>query len=110
MANCPHDSRASHHLNLIRGVAALAVLVYHVRYRFFPDYADLAAPDLTAKLFYAVTAFGHDAVVVFFVLSGYLISATVMRDCATGRWSWARYGVSRWVRLSVVLVPGLLLT
>src|SRR5689334_8152514 len=32
--------RVSDDLDLVRGLAAVAVLVYHVRYRFFFDYAD----------------------------------------------------------------------
>ena len=47
---------------------------------------------------------------VFFVLSGYFISASVLRDRVTGRWSWTKYSVSRLTRLYLVLVPGLLLT
>ena len=56
------------------------------------------------------TSFGHDAVVVFFVLSGYLISGSILKDIRTGTWSWGRYLVNRLTRLYVVLVPGLLLT
>jgi len=95
---------------LIRGLAALAVLIFHVRYRFFFDYHDVSSPDPFATLFFVVTAFGHDAVVVFFVLSGYFISASVLRDCATGSWSWQRYAANRATRLYTVLVPGLVLT
>ncbi len=102
------DSMASDHLDLVRGLSAVAVLVYHVRTCFFFDYVDII-PTIPAKLFYVMTAFGHDAVMVFFVLSGYFISASVRRDCALGRWSWTRYFTNRCVRLCVVLVPGLLL-
>jgi peptidoglycan/LPS O-acetylase OafA/YrhL len=100
----------SDHLNLVRGLAAVAVLVYHVRYRFFFDYKDLSTKDPLSVLFYAATSFGHDAVMVFFVLSGYFIPASVLRDDRSGRWSWGRYGLNRLVRLYVVLIPGLLLT
>src|SRR5262249_807489 len=65
--------RVSDHLDLIRGLAAIAVLVYHVRYGFFVDYGELSAPDHFSFLFYSLTAFGHDAVMVFFVLSGFFI-------------------------------------
>ena len=100
----------SDHLDMTRGVAARAVLVYHVRYRFFLDYSDLSSSTIVSKLFYIVTAFGHDAVMVFFVLSGYFISASVIRDNKRGRWSWGRYGISRATRLYVVLLPALALT
>jgi peptidoglycan/LPS O-acetylase OafA/YrhL len=103
-------NRTSDHLDLIRGLAALAVLVYHVRYRFFLDYHDLPNPTLLSKVFYVLTAFGHDAVMIFFVLSGYFISASVIRDCRQQRWSWAKYATNRLTRLYLVLLPGLLLT
>jgi peptidoglycan/LPS O-acetylase OafA/YrhL len=99
-----------HSLNTIRGLSALAVLVYHIRYRFFLDYADISLPDFFSTLFYTLTSFGHDAVMVFFVLSGYLITTSVQEDLAMGRWSWTRYAVKRLSRLYVVLIPALLLT
>ena len=102
--------RVSDDLDLIRGVAAIAVLIYHVRYRFFYDYADVQNANWISKFFYGITSFGHDAVIVFFVLSGYFISASVLRDGAKDRWSWKRYSVSRLTRLYLVLIPGLLLT
>ena len=104
------SGKASDNLNLIRGLAAVAVLVYHIRYRFFFDYHDLATSDPFTDLFYMLTAYGHDAVMVFFVLSGYFISGSVQRDRAANRWSWRRYAVNRLTRLYVVLIPGLLLT
>jgi len=59
---------------------------------------------------YALTAFGHDAVMVFFVVSGFLVGSAAIRDCRSGRWSWINYLTARGVRLYVVLIPGLLLT
>src|SRR5262245_25174821 len=103
-------SRTSDHLNLIRGLAAVAVLLYHVRYRFFFDYRDVADPGWFARLFYSLTAFGHDAVMIFFVLSGYFIASSVCRDLVTNRWSWKDYALNRLTRLYVVIIPGLLLT
>ncbi|MEO7892165.1 MAG: acyltransferase [Vicinamibacterales bacterium] len=95
---------------MARGLAAVAVLIYHVRYRFFLDYGDLVVRDRITTAWYFVTAFGHDAVMVFFVLSGFLIGSSVLRAHKAGRWSVAEYATSRAVRLSAVLIPGLLLT
>ena len=88
----------------------MAVLVYHVRYKFFFAYQDAAEPGWLALAFYTATSFGKDAVMVFFVLSGYFISGSVLRDHASGRWSWTKYLVNRLTRLQLVLLPGLLLT
>jgi peptidoglycan/LPS O-acetylase OafA/YrhL len=101
---------SSVHLDFIRGLAALSVLLYHIRYRFFLDYSDLVTPDLSAKLYYGCTSFGHDAVMVFFVLSGFFIASSIRRDLLLDRWSWSRYASNRLVRLYVVLLPALGLT
>jgi peptidoglycan/LPS O-acetylase OafA/YrhL len=101
---------SSVHLDCIRGLAALSVLFYHVRYRFFLDYAEVVDPNVVAKLYYACTSFGHDAVMVFFVLSGFFISSSIRRDVLLNRWSWSRYASNRLIRLYVVLLPALGLT
>jgi peptidoglycan/LPS O-acetylase OafA/YrhL len=104
------NQRFSVHLDTLRGGAALAVVLYHIRFRFFLDYTELPTHSWLARLFYAMTAFGHDAVMVFFVLSGYLIAGSVLKDVVAGRWSWGRYLLHRGARLYVVLIPGLALT
>ncbi len=103
-------SWASDQLDMIRGGAAIAVLLLHLRDLFFIDYADLASPSIVTTAFYVMGNFGHQAVVLFFVLSGYFISSTVMRSVVSDRWSWRRYLIQRVARLGVVLVPALVLT
>lgn len=101
---------SSVHLDAIRGAAALAVVAYHIRYKFFVDYSEALTGSFATRLFYVMTSFGHDAVMVFFVLSGYLIAGTVIKDVTAKQWSWRKYLVNRLTRLYVVLIPGLLLT
>jgi peptidoglycan/LPS O-acetylase OafA/YrhL len=60
--------------------------------------------------FYAVTGLAHSAVVVFFVLSGYLIGGPALGRVWAGTWSGRRYVVHRVTRLWTVLVPALALT
>ena len=100
---------ASAHLDLIRAVAAWAVMWGHVRSNFFVDFEHLARKNLLLQGLYFVTGFGHQAVMVFFVLSGFLISSSVMHSYVSGSWSWREYAINRSSRLYVVLVPGLLL-
>jgi peptidoglycan/LPS O-acetylase OafA/YrhL len=102
--------RASDHLDFIRGLSALVVVIYHVRYRFFLDYVDVPERDFTTRFFYSITAFGHDAVMVFFVLSGFFICGSILGDRMSGRWEWRRYLLNRMVRLYVVLLPAIVLT
>jgi peptidoglycan/LPS O-acetylase OafA/YrhL len=96
-------------LDLLRGLAALLVLLGHWRNLLFIDYPQLTAHKLMLLVPYALSSAGHQAVVIFFVLSGYLISSSVFRSFAGGQWSWSGYLIHRVVRLWVVLIPGLLL-
>ena len=80
----------------------------HLRAFFFVDYEELPARTVLFKILYFLTGFGHQAVMVFFVLSGLLISSSILRSLSIGRWSWSGYAISRATRLYVVLIPGLL--
>lgn len=103
------DSWASSLFDLIRGLAALVVFLEHARNLFFVDYSQLPSHRLLFAIPYLVTGAGHQAVVVFFVLSGFFISGAVFRSLERGHWSWADYLTRRLVRLWVVLIPALLL-
>ncbi len=101
--------RTSVHLDLIRGVSAVAVLLYHLRGLYFVDYEFLQHRTLMKTALYAVTGYGHQAVMVFFVLSGYFIGTSVMESVGKQQWSWHVYLVSRITRLQLVLFPSLVL-
>ena len=81
----------------------------HLRGLFFVDYQEIANHGRFLGLVYFLTGFGHQAVMVFFILSGFLISSSVFKMLATENWSWTEYAISRAARLYVVLIPGLLL-
>jgi peptidoglycan/LPS O-acetylase OafA/YrhL len=98
---------ASAYLDIIRSLAATTVVLGHLRALFFVDEA--TATSVVAKLFYAVATSGHQAVMAFFVLSGFFISSSVLRNLKLGTWSWRDYAIDRGVRLYIVLVPGLAL-
>lgn len=103
-------SQTSNHLDLLRGLAAVAVLVCHAKILFFGALDDETPVSIFRRTLEVLGHYGHSAVIVFFVLSGFFISASVIRDVAERRWSWRKYLVNRASRLYVVLVPGLLLT
>ena len=90
-------------MDLVRGGAALEVMFGHLRAFVFVDYPQLQNPDALLKAFYYLTGFGHQAVVIFFVLSGYLVGGSVLSARAEGFWT--RYGVQRLSRLWIVLLP-----
>jgi peptidoglycan/LPS O-acetylase OafA/YrhL len=102
---------ASGYLDIIRSLAAMAVMFGHCRGFYFVDYQQVAPSMATVpiKTIYFLTGFGHQAVMVFFVLSGLFISSSVLRNLDRSTWSWRNYLIDRGVRLYLVLVPGLLL-
>jgi peptidoglycan/LPS O-acetylase OafA/YrhL len=83
------------YLDLVRLVAALVVVLTHLAY-----------PRFSGGRLIAFRTYGNDAVMVFFVLSGYVIAhaaATRDRDLRT-------YAVNRLARLYSVALPAVFLT
>lgn len=98
------------HLDCLRGVAGLLVVMSHLRAFLFVPFAQLKSPGLLVKVFFLVTGFGHQAVMIFFVLSGYLVGGSVISSLQSEKWAWKEYLLRRMSRLWVVLIPALLLT
>jgi peptidoglycan/LPS O-acetylase OafA/YrhL len=95
-------------LDLARGLAALAVCAGHLRAAIFVDFGQLESSTLVQKVFYAMTSLGHEAVMIFFVLSGYLVGGSILKQ--KHKFEWLKYSITRLTRLWVVLIPALLLT
>lgn len=95
-------------LDLARGLAALAVCAGHLRAAIFVDYGQLQTSSIFQKMFYAMTSLGHEAVMIFFVLSGYLVGGSVLKQ--KNKFEWLKYAITRLTRLWVVLIPALFLT
>ncbi len=94
-------------LDCSRWIAALAVCCAHVRNLLFPDFV---GGNAVTKLFYFLTLFGTQAVVVFFVASGLLVGGTIMRAIDRGNFDRTSYAIDRGSRLYVVLIPAIILT
>ena len=104
----PHGA-ASVHLDALRGIAAVGVCFSHLRDFFFQDYPKVPHHNPLLAAGYLATGLGHQWVIVFFVLSGYLVGGSVLRSFALDRWSWRSYLLNRMTRLYTVLVPALVL-
>lgn len=98
------------HLDLLRGMAALAVFLGHLRTFVFVPYAEISSHNPFNALVWIVSGFGHQAVMVFFVLSGFFITKSAIEDDARDRFGWRTYLIKRLSRLWIVLIPCLLLT
>lgn len=95
-------------LDLIRGLAALAVFLGHLRIITFKD-VPVYELDILGKLIFFITGFGHISVTLFFTLSGFLIIGSIHEAFSTNRWSFSSYANNRLIRLWVVLIPCLFL-
>ena len=98
------------HLDLARGIAAIMVMIGHLRSFLFVAPGEVDNISLVDKLFYFVTGFGREAVVTFFVLSGFFITKSIVGMVERNDWSWHSYLINRLARLWTVLIPALLLT
>jgi peptidoglycan/LPS O-acetylase OafA/YrhL len=109
------QTRPSHSLialNLMRGLAAVAVLLSHSRGDSFVIYGALPASQhgIAAQLFFAATRLGHEAVMIFFVLSGFLVGGQVLTRLKEDRFGLEEYALDRVTRIFIPLVPACLLT
>jgi peptidoglycan/LPS O-acetylase OafA/YrhL len=112
-----HETNASVHLDAIRGAAALTVFLGHGRPLFLSSGLSGAlkagthtgAPQEMNAANAQRTTVGHEAVIVFFVLSGYFVGGSVIRSMKNGSYAWKPYLFQRLTRLWIVLIPALLL-
>jgi peptidoglycan/LPS O-acetylase OafA/YrhL len=105
----PPGESPSVHLDALRGFAAFSVLLNHLRDALFVDYEAIARHNPLTSAAYLASGLGRQSVIVFFVLSGYLVGGSVLRSVGSGSWSWRAYLLARLSRLYVVLLPALLL-
>jgi peptidoglycan/LPS O-acetylase OafA/YrhL len=96
-------------LDLVRAIAALEVFFGHLRALVFKNYW-VGPTGFVKKVFYFFTGFSHEAVIIFFILSGFFITGAIMKARKAGKFSYLNYGLDRLVRLWIVLIPGLILT
>ncbi len=99
-------------IDWLRFLAAFAVMAEHARAANWKErfpWHDSAHPFLRG-LFYSATTFGRPAVVIFFILSGWLVGGNVIRKVRAGTFDAASYAADRFARVYVPLVPALLLT
>ncbi|MDC8830830.1 acyltransferase family protein [Alteromonas gilva] len=90
-------------LDGVRGLAAIAVVIYHYFYR----YDELYGHDFTLSNFFELSYYGHFGVHLFFIVSGFVIYWTISRSTNPLDFIWSRF--SRlyppfWVALIVTFV------
>jgi peptidoglycan/LPS O-acetylase OafA/YrhL len=99
-------------LNHLRWLAALAVAAGHVRNHLLVDFPVIQHPGPFATSVYFLTGYGHIAVVIFFVISGFLVGGKLVEIACSPNFgnSWRPFLVDRFSRIFIVLWPSLILT
>lgn len=96
-------------ISLLRGVAAIEVAAAHLRADMYPSLRTIADPSLWFQGFSFFTGFAHHAVLVFFVISGWLVGGSLLDKFGQPN-AMAGYAIDRVSRLWTVLIPTFALT
>jgi peptidoglycan/LPS O-acetylase OafA/YrhL len=102
------DSWHSLLISLLRGMAALQVAAAHLRAEFMPSLRSLEQPAQWYQGLAFFTGFAHQAVVVFFLISGWLVGGSLLNK-RTEPDAIKLYAIDRITRLWTVLIPTFLL-
>ena len=98
-------------IDLIRFLAALLVVLGHLRQTSFVEYGLL--PDSEKNIFimflYLILRIGHEAVLIFFVMSGFLVGGKALEKTMGGNFNVKDYSIDRAVRIMLPLIGALLL-
>lgn len=107
--NLDPDSFHSVVIALVRALTALQVAAAHARAQLFPGLKGMEDPALWYQALAFFTGFAHQAVIVFFVLSGWLVGGSFLNKLHQPQ-AVAAYMIDRVSRLWIVLIPAFLLS
>jgi len=96
-------------ISVLRGLAAFVVATAHLRAAMYPALRDVADPPLWFQALAFTSGFAHQAVLVFFVMSGWLVGGSLLNRIGEPR-AVANYAIDRVTRLWTVLIPTFVLT
>ncbi|WP_020484333.1 acyltransferase family protein [Methylomonas sp. MK1] len=106
------NSGLSAFLDAARWISAFFVLITHLNNRMFVTLHLIPSSErtITSYLWGFVTGFAHWGVVVFFVLSGFLVGGPVLRAALNkSNFNSKKYIVARVTRIYLVLIPVLII-
>jgi peptidoglycan/LPS O-acetylase OafA/YrhL len=96
----------SNFLNASRWVAAFFVVIGHV-YNISISYHSVVHPSFLVRGVHFFSGFGHIAVIVFFVISGFLVGGRTILSSQDKRFGVIDYFIHRFSRIYTVLIPAL---
>lgn len=94
-------------IDLARWVSAFFVVAEHARHGLLVNFEGLNHNTIFMKLFYVLTGLGHSAVMVFFVISGFLVGGLTLLRTDRNKPKIADYFIKRTARIYTVLIPAL---
>lgn len=97
-------------INFLRWTSALLVVLGHIRSILFADFTEINNASFFLKTFYLITSLGHEAVMVFFVISGYLVGGGIINKIKKSNFNINIYLFYRITRLYLVLPAALIIT
>lgn len=108
---CPLDDESWHSIliSILRGMAAFIVAIAHLRAATYPGLHAISNPPLWFKGLAFVSGFAHQAVLVFFVISGWLVGGSLLNRLHQPQ-AFANYAIDRMTRLWTVLIPSFVLS
>lgn len=107
--NLSQDYNHSILIAVLRGLAAIEVAAAHLRAQVFPGLKGMQDPALWYQALAFFTGFAHQAVVIFFLLSGWLVGGNFLNRLHETL-SIKHYAVDRVTRLWIVLIPAFVLS
>lgn len=95
----------------MRFAAAFVVFLTHTRGIVFVDYGSLEPQfkNVAIAAFMFIGRAGKEAVIVFFVISGFLVGGAAISRAWAGQFDWRRYSVDRVSRIATPLLPSIAL-
>lgn len=98
-------------LDLLRFISAFAVLVFHYRGAFFVEYGFLpqSQHNLFTFFLYSFTRLGEQAVLIFFVVSGFLVGGKSIEQIIFNQVDIKSYIIKRFVRIFLPLIASVIL-
>lgn len=96
----------------LRFISALAVVIHHSRALCIAPYLDLPSTqkNIFSQIFYFLTRLGQEAVIIFFVMSGYFVMGRAIQRFQQGKFSLQDYALDRAVRIYLPFLPILILS
>jgi peptidoglycan/LPS O-acetylase OafA/YrhL len=98
------DQAHSLAIALLRGLAAIQVAAAHLRAEMYPGLRSVADPGLVYQALAFFTGFAHQAVLLFFLISGWLVGGSLLDKIGQPQ-ALSGYAIDRLSRLWTVLLP-----